>query len=362
MSDPVHCCSVLMTGPVGAQVGGMASVVRNLEQSRFCRLAVLDTGKNTTDGRSFLRGVLAQIVLLGRLVRMMRNNETEILHIHTCSGFTFWRDCLHFITGRVMGRRVVWHIHGGKFGQFLDGNQGWRRALARWALSSADAVVVLSDQWKYSLVPYAPEARWSVIHNGVSVPSETRAKSEGPTTFLFLGNLGSGKGVLDLVEATRRLLETGEDCRVLIAGNETEGGEVERLLTTVQQNGLSSHIDYLGVISGSAKDETMRSADVIVLPSYAEGLPMALLEGMAYGLAVLSTNVGGIPELVSEGRDGILIEPGDIDALARAMHKLSADKLLAEHMGRAARQKIINEYSMPAMTSKLSQLYLSFGH
>jgi glycosyltransferase involved in cell wall biosynthesis len=167
---------------------------------------------------------------------------------------------------------------------------------------------------------------------------------------------------LDLVEATRRLLEAGEDCRVLIAGNETEGGEVERLLTTVQQNGLSSHIDYLGVISGSAKDETMRSADVIVLPSYAEGLPMALLEGMAYGLAVLSTNVGGIPELVSEGRDGIPIEPGDIDALVRAMHKLSADKLLAEHMGRAARQKIINEYGMPAMTSKLSQLYLSFGH
>jgi glycosyltransferase involved in cell wall biosynthesis len=220
---------------------------------------------------------------------------------------------------------------------------------------------VLSDQWKKSLTPYAPGARWAVIHNSVNVPAEPHAAKEGPTTFLFLGNLGVRKGVLDLVEASRQLLGKGEDFRVKIAGNETEGGEVERLLRTVQQNGLSSHIEYLGVISGPDKDDAMRSADVIVLPSHAEGLPMALLEGMAYGLAVLSTNVGGIPELVSEGRDGLLVDPGDIDALAKAMHRLTADKVLAERMGRAARQKIVEKYSMSAMTAKLNQLYSSFG-
>ena len=111
------------------------------------------------------------------------------------------------------------------------------------------------------------------------------------------------------------------------------------------------------MVSGEAKDKALESADCMVLPSYAERLPMAILEAMACGLPIISTNVGTIPEVITDGIEGFLIEPGDIEALADRLVRLDRDKPLRRQMGLAGRELVRQQYSLDIMIKRLMDIY-----
>lgn len=143
--------------------------------------------------------------------------------------------------------------------------------------------------------------------------------------------------------------------RILIAGS---GAEETRLREYVKQNGLQSNVEFLGWITKEQKPSLLVKADVLVLPSYNEGLPIAILEAMSYALPIISTNVGSIAEAVQEGVNGFLIAPGDINALADSMVKLTVDNELWEKESSMSRMICEEKFAENVFFENVERVYL----
>ncbi len=351
---------VVMLGPLPPLTGGMATVMDNLRGSDLasrCRLTVLNNGKTTPEGRSVLVGIASQMKMLRRLISAILRRRVQIVHIHTCSGFTFWRDCLHAAIAGLLRSRVVWHVHGGEFSVFAGKQGRIGKAIMRIALTHASAVIALSEDWVGRLRSIAPHAGWCVVPNGIPITTDRVDPHNNKPTFLFLGNLGERKGAQDLVRAAAIASRKGFEGQIHLAGKETEPGQIEAIEKIIAETSCQSQVRLIGVVSGEAKDRALESADCMVLPSYAEGLPMAILEAMACGLPIISTKVGAIPEVITDGVEGFLIEPGDIEALADRIVRLGQDEQLRRQMGAAGRVRVRQSYSIQAMVERLVVIY-----
>jgi len=349
--------SVLLVVPRTPVTGGMATVLREIEGSALgesFHVRAINTGKISNGRRRFIGRVLCQARLFRRVIQRLLSGGADLLHIHTCSGLTFWRDALLAATARLFRRRTVWHIHGGRFGAFVRSQGALSRRLVRWSLEHASSVVTLSDGLRHRLASMAPQARWRVVPNGVPVePTEQPPSGR----FLFLGNLGSNKGAADLVAAAALARKQGCVLSVDIAGDEVSPGQREDLASAIDAAGLTESVRLVGLISGPAKRRALLAAGCLVLPSYIEAMPLAVLEAMACGRPVIATRVGAVAEVIRHEREGLLVAPGDVEGLASAMMRLAEDAPLRECMGAAARQRAEQAYSDSAMVRGLQSVY-----
>lgn len=350
-----------MLGPMPPLTGGMATVVDALRHSGLgtqCHLIFLNNGKTTPAARPLRHGIVAQARLAWRVARHTLGRRVDIVHIHTCSGWTFWRDALHMAVARGLGARVIWHVHGGRFADFLREQRPWRRRLARAALERAAAVIVLAPAWVGHLAPLAPRAAWRCVPNGVEVPAAPPVAEAGaPFRILFLGHLGRSKGTHDLVRALAAARRQGFGGVAELAGGESQPGDRAALEALACEVGCQDAVELPGIIGGARKREALRQASVLCLPSHLEVLPMALLEGMAHGLPVLATRVGAIPGVVRDGVDGYLVDAGDVEALAERIGRLAADAAIRRRMGTAAQQRVRQGYAMATVVERLTALY-----
>lgn len=357
--SPQAAPRVVMSGPLPPAIGGMASVIGALGQSdlaRQTRLALFDTGKKTREGRSLWEAVQARRRLMREWQQLLRAHQADIAHIHTCSGLSFFLDGLLAWRARREGCRVILHVHGGLFDQFLDGLNPLLRAVARRIARRADLLIALSDDWGQRLARRLPGSRIVVLPNGVAEPAGRSARDPlAPTTFIFLGLLSTLKGIPVLLDAVSR---SSGHWRVQLAGQEGEPGFAERLRADIAQRGLGERLQLLGPVVGPAKDQLLLQADGFVLPSLAEGLPMSMLEAMAARLPVVVTTVGAMPEVIEHGHDGLLVPPGDAPALAAALDSLALmTPAQRAAIGQAAHAKYRDHYSVDAMASELLRLY-----
>ena len=352
--------SVVMLAPLPPPTGGMATVAENLRDSRLaeaCCLTVIDTAKRTPPGRSWRQAVAYQWELLRRIRAALRTTRAQIVHIHTCSGFTFWRDSAHMVLARWMGCKVIWHIHGGYFDQFISSMSWAARAWYRQALRMSQAVIVLSEDWRRRLEPTATGVSWRVVLNGTPVRPAIPPHANAEASFLFVGNLDERKGSADLIRAFAKMKGDGMPGKLTLLGGETAPGQKAALEALVARLGCRDSVALPGMLAGQQKEAALLAASCFVLPSYAEGLPMAMLEAMACGLPVIVTNVGAIPEVITEGKEGFLISPGDIDALSDRILRLGRDDDLRGRMGRAARAKVEREFSLDVMAERILAIY-----
>ena len=357
---PSRTLRVVMSGPLPPAIGGMASVIGALSQSELAQrtdLALFNTGKQTSANRSLWEGVRARLTLMAAWRDLLRQHRADIAHIHTCSGFTFFLDGLLAAIARRQGCRVVLHVHGGLFDQFLDELNPVLHIAARHIARRADLLLALSDDWRHRLGQRLPDSRIAVLPNGVAplVGQPQRAAGQ-PTTFLFLGQLSRLKGVDVLLDA---LEEAQANWRVQLAGSESEPGFTDWLRAEIDHRQLADRMTLLGPMVGEAKNRTLAQADAFVLPSLAEGLPMSLLEAMAARLPVVVTTVGAIPEVIQDGVHGLLVPPGDATALAQAMDHLAHSPEQRETMGRAGHKLYEARYSVDAMAQALLSIYQS---
>ncbi|HPS52227.1 MAG TPA: glycosyltransferase family 4 protein [Phycisphaerae bacterium] len=355
-----HCeYGVVMVSPALPLEGGMTSVSESLIEGLEHRMTVrgINSGKLTPQHRSIFRGLAAQRNLRRQMLKNIRRMENCICHIHTCSGMSFWRDAWLAAAAGQAGAKVLLHIHGARFDSFM-GELGWMmKRRAGKILSRADGVITLGEtlRSKYSALQPDENIKWLVVHNGVKIPEKTADGGSGK--FLFLGNYSRRKGAADLIKALAVTRDGGNALCANIAGIETQQGQMKQLQNMIDELGIQKQATLTGLLSGNPKYEAITTAEGFVLPSYNEAQPMAILEAMAAGLVVVTTAVGDIPSVVRNGTDGLLVAPGDVNALAAAMLKLSQDTAMRRNMANSARQRVAERYSVEVVTNDLIKIY-----
>jgi glycosyltransferase involved in cell wall biosynthesis len=256
---------------------------------------------------------------------------------------------------QLAGVPAVVHGHSYDFGGWFDRLPAPGQAVVR-RLLVADRWVVLGDRHvdEYAARLRLDPERISVLHNAVAIPGGPVGQSGVDRVHaVALGRLGIRKGSYDIVDAVGALDETVRGrLRVTLAGD----GDVDEVRAAVAQAGLTGSIHVAGWLDPASRDELLGAAHVFLLPSRDEGLPMALLEAMARGLAPVTTPVGSIAEVVSDGISGLVVRPGAPRDIADALTALVTDEALRARLGNAARERAA-DFGLPRWYESLARLW-----
>jgi glycosyltransferase involved in cell wall biosynthesis len=280
-----------------------------------------------------------------------------ILHVHSACDVSFWRKAIFMSLALLTRSPVIFHLHGGRFVRFYEEECGpIGRRMIRFFLDRAACVIVLSDWWRDWARSVSRNPRIVCIPNPVLEPAE-RAAAPGRNTILFLGLLCRQKGIFDLLDAVAAVRASVPDIHLVCAGD----GEVEAVAEHARRLGISDAVTLPGWVTGEQKEACMQRASVFVLPSYAEGMPMSLLEAMAAGVPTVSTAVGSVPEVVNDGVNGFLIAPGDTAALERLLSRLLRDVELRAKVAAAARETVRVRFGADGVLAALERVYAAEG-
>lgn len=339
-----------------ASRGGMRSVVDAYRQDGLFDRHDVEL-IFTHDEGSVARRLSVALAALVRMAGLLLRGRVAALHAHMAMRGSFWRKSGFAALARLFGVPVIAHLHGSEMQVFYNEQPPWRQRLIVRQLEAAAVVLVLSRSWHAFVTAIAPRARVVELPNYVRVPALAPAAGAaapaGTVDVLFLGAVGKRKGIYDLLPAFAKAHQQLPALRLRIGGT----GEVEQAKALAQSLGVTEAVEFLGWVSGADKDRALAACAAYVLPSHNEGLPISVLEAMSWGKPVITTRVGGIPELVRDGIDGTLIDAGDVPALTQALLCAGRDADWRDRCGRAGRDRVAGSYSDAVILPQLSRLY-----
>ncbi len=359
MSDSTEQPTVVVIGPA-CSTGGMASVMRaqlsGPLKNRYHFFA-LDNSKRTPPHRTLITALRTHLQMLGELIGLLNRHRPNLVHIHTCSGPTFYRSMVDMWIARLYRVPVLLHIHGGRFRDFLGRTTGFCRWLVRRTLLRADAVVALSDGWARQLNEFEPRLHPTVVPNGVSLPRRNILRTRYPYRLVFIGTLKREKGIDDLLEAVAWLPSNiRRHVQLRVIGPDPVD-RLSELRAKCRDLRIHDRVIWRGTLTPSAVRRELEEATFFVLPSHSEAMPLSLLEAMACGLPVVATRVGAVPEVIRNATDGILIEPRNPPQLCQAMKTLILKPALQKQLGRAARARIRTLFHLRQTSERLDEVY-----
>jgi glycosyltransferase involved in cell wall biosynthesis len=315
-------------------------------------------------GKVSLQNIAFAISQYARFLSALYRFRPHIIHLHTSQDIGWLKDTFFVLVGKAYHCRIVIHVHAADFDELYARKSGPIQHYTRTVMELADAVIALSEEWANRLTNIVPAERVFTFKNCIAVDAVSPQPSYRPKDkprALFLGTIGTRKGAFDLLEAMGRLKSRGSPLQAWIAGDEERKGQLHIAHARVKESQLGHSCQLLGIVRGKEKAELLSKASLFVLPSYNEGLPMAVLEAMAAGLAVVSSPVGGIPEVVKDGYNGFLVTPGDVETLAEKLAILAGDTDLREIMGKRSREIIERELDVKPYVVRLVALYKSLA-
>jgi glycosyltransferase involved in cell wall biosynthesis len=274
----------------------------------------------------------------------------DIVHIHTSEPPSAIRKCLFMWWSKLWKKKVIVHFHAFSLETTINGKY---QKVYKYLFSHANKVIVLSQLWeKYVNETFHLGDKIQVIYN----PCTTEILPEKYTKqniILYAGTVNARKGYTDMIKAFAKIAFQYPNWEIVFAGN----GEIENGTTLAKELGIDSQTQFLGWISGKDKDKIFKEASIFCLPSYAEGFPMAVLDAWAYGLPVITTPVGGIPDIAKDGENVLLFQPGDCDKLAIQMERMIKDNILRNHL---TKQSIIlsqTTFNIDTINKEIETLY-----
>jgi len=327
-----------MLGPDLDVRGGITSIERVMLENAPADIDIRHVA--TFAGENRLCRALSYLVSWLPFLRGCLSRKTDLVHVHFSQRGSTVRK-LGMCAVCVMARKpFVLHANGSRYHQFFPKLPSGAQAIIRSVFRRCGAFIAVSREWcdfyheQFRLRP----GQAVLLHNPVQVPATVPDRAgRAEVRFVSFGRIGERKGQFDLIRAVAELPpDSRRRCRVLLAGD----GEVEEAGKLARELGVNEHVEVRGWLEPADRDRALASADAFVLVSRNEGLPMALLEGMAWALPVVSTPVGGIAEVVRPGANGMLVSPGDVPAIADALRRLIEDEPLRLRMGAAARASI----------------------
>lgn len=343
-------CKIYMVGPSLKSKGGMASLL--YIYNRYYKDALNLDFIATYFGEGRMKDILTFACAVIRIFCICLMDKKSCFHIHVSSGGSYVRKSMIARMCMVFGNKVVLHIHAGNFHDFLENRSTSSKGKIIRLLGRIDKIVVLSNSWYQYIAKYVSPERVEIIGNPAVTLEEGQEGGDTPDVqLLFVGNICKRKGVYDLIEAVKCLQH--RQIKVNIYGD----GDVEDLKKAIRKSNLEHIVSIRGWVPYACIGNIYNGMDIFVLPSYMEGLPMSILEAMGKGIPVISTNIGGIPEIVLQGQNGFIVEPGDIKGLAERLELLICNEKLRLSMGKKSREIVEEKFSIAIIRIKLELMY-----
>ena len=355
---------VMMVGPGSGIIGGISTLVDTIlphvnSRVQLYYFPTVSNRPSKKSGKFSFKNLSIAIEQLSRFSRSIKKFRPHLLHIHTSQGIAWLKDTAYIWIGKMMKSKVVIHIHAADYAELYTNHSKLVQAYTRYMLNKSDAVIAVSDKWKAKLSSIVDEAKIHTFMNCIQIPDETTthpAKREF-TYGLFLGSIGPRKGAFDLIDAVGSIGQNGNGIHIWLAGYEERQGDLDIAHQKLAEHAFKDRCELVGVVTGEKKRDYLERMDFFVLPSYNEGLPMAILEGMAQGRAIISTPVGGIPEVVIDGYNGYLVEPGDVQSLADRISTLADHPDLCDRMGMHSLEIVKQKLSIQSYINRLIGVY-----
>jgi glycosyltransferase involved in cell wall biosynthesis len=323
-------------GPDPRDGGGMPAVVAGLMQSPLAELHDLQVIPTHQRG-SVKHRLLVFAKALRALAGFCLRPGDRVVHLHTTVRGSMYRKAICAMLAKALRAPVVLQVHVGEpeLERFRDRVDPVSLAAFRWAFGHADKVLSVGAASAREVEEHYAARDVEVLPNAAPPPVEgpvPEPAAPGQARLLYIGGFHDPvKGGEVLLDALPAILAADPGVSVTIAGP----GDPPARLSSV--NGSA---EWLGWLDADAKARALREADIFLMPSTSEGLPVALLEAMAYGKPIVATRVGGIPDVLADGTEGLLVPPGDVAALASAVTSLVGDPDRARALGRAAKERV----------------------
>jgi len=340
--------SVLVVSPSRKTRGGITSVVNAYESSVFWAEWNCHWIETHID-----RGVQWKLLyfLCALLAYFVKLPGCSLVHIHLSEPVSALRKSFFAIPAFALRKPVVLHFHS--FSPETTVDSRWK-PLYRFLFKKACRIIVLSPMWKKAVEHSLGELPLVVVPNPcAAISAESMPKKGGRPYVLFAGTLNARKGYADLIRAFALIAPLHPEWDLHLAGN----GELEVAASLVVAAGLDGRVLMPGWIAGAEKGALFRNAGIFCLPSYAEGFPMAVLDAFAYGLPVVTTPVGGIPDILEDGVTASIVPCGDISALAHALSTLMGDAGKRASYAAAGLELARGPFSVEAVCNQISGLY-----
>jgi glycosyltransferase involved in cell wall biosynthesis len=280
--------------------------------------------------------------------------RVNVVHINLSVRGSAYRKIILAWVCRALGLPYVIHLHGGYFHLFYDDASPRVRRMIEKLYARASSVIVLGNIWRERVIEWSPAARDRIVIMPTSTadPGPPRFVRRDYVGILFAGRLGAGKGVPQLVSALGELNDIA-GWHATLAGD----GDLASTRTAVEKLDLADRVTITGWLDSEDVDALMRQSDILALPSFGENLPLSIVEAFARGVAVVSTPVGAIPEIVTNDETGLLVNSGDVPALKAALRRLVLDAPLRERLARNARSVFEDRLRLSTYTERLVDLW-----
>lgn len=324
--------------------GGITAVLKLYEQSEMwpqyhCRwIGTHRDGGKLRKVWYVVRAMLQYLVLLPFY---------DIVHIHFSLKRSARRKYPFFRLAKICGKKTVIHLHCGS--QIDD---IWSSVYQKM-FEQCDCGVLLSESLKNKIEERIGKSnKLKVVYNPCPIVIDTK-QYEKQNHILFSGTLYEGKGYKDLISAFGRIANKYPNWKIVLAGN----GEVEQARSLAEELGIAEQVGLLGWVSGDAKHKAFSEARALCLPSYAEGFPMAVLDAWSYALPVITTPVGGIPDIAIDGENMLLFEPGNIEQLSECLDIIISDDELRLKLTEQSLLLAKTTFNLNTITNNISDIY-----
>lgn len=328
--------------------GGITSVVKAYENSPLWDKFHCKWIETHRDGGAFTK---LSYLLKGFLQFLLCVPFYDIIHIHTSEPPSALRKVLFMAVSKLLGKKVIVHFHSFSVDTTIKSKY---QNVYRYLFGKADVVLVLSKYWQDELCRTFgfKDNKVKVLYNPCTTEISSKVYPKRKQ-ILYAGTVNARKGYADMIKAFSQVADRFSDWSIVFAGN----GEIEEGKALASQLGIAKQTVFLGWVRGEDKDKAFKEASIFCLPSYAEGFPMGVLDAWAYGLPVITTPVGGIPDIAIDGKNCLLFNPGDVNVLAKQMDKMMSSEELRKLVASESNELAKGIFSVEKVTERLGNIY-----
>jgi glycosyltransferase involved in cell wall biosynthesis len=358
---------VLLVAHIGYPWGGISQRYSDLLGSKLPQKIDLTFFESSPNKKTFsstgsfnLVNVLGFFDVCIKYIRAILRVKPSIVHIASANGFSFVKHSILIIIAKLWGCKVILAPHC-SISVFIPKSKVSFRWM-QFVLKQCNGMIILSSEW-IKINEIAPKTKIILLKNSINLTpyiklDKSLKEKNGKIKIIYLGHIGVEKGIMDLIQAVKILNDRQIiGFEVWIYGEDSHPGELYNAKELVRSLQLDKYILFSEPIFGEKKIEVFRAADIFVLPSYHEGLPVSIIEAMAAGLPIIATRVGGIPDLIDDSKNGILINSKAPIELANAIMTLIENEHLRQIYGIEAKRKALQNHDVEIYVDRLLNFY-----